>query len=88
METVALHGPRLGIARLCTALKLPRATYYLQLEARTPRPRPTPARALSASERQAVLAVLHEPRYVNLASAGGGTQDHVVRDVGTSYIVR
>jgi putative transposase len=69
METVALHGPRLGVGRLCAALVLPRATYYRHLEAQTPPPRPTPARALSAAERQEVLAVLHEPRFVDLAPA-------------------
>lgn len=69
METVALHGPRLGVGRLCDALALPRATYYRQLEAQPPPPRPTPARALSADERREVLAVLHEPRFVDLAPA-------------------
>jgi hypothetical protein len=69
METVALHGPRLGIGRLCAALVLPRATYYRHLEAQAPAPRPTPTRALSAVERQEVLAVLHEPRFVDLAPA-------------------
>ena len=69
METVALHGPRLGVGRLCRALALPRATYYRHLEAKAPPPRPTPARALTVAERQAVLDVLHEPRFVNLAPA-------------------
>ncbi len=67
METVALHGPRLGVAQLCAALALPRATYYRHLEAQAPAARPTPARALSAGERRNVLAVLHEPRFVDLA---------------------
>jgi putative transposase len=69
METVALHGPRLGVGRLCAALALPRATYYRHLEAQAPVSRPTPARALSFAERQDVLAVLHEPRFVDLAPA-------------------
>lgn len=63
-------GPRLGIAPTCAALGLPRATYY-----RRQRPqsaplsrRPSP-RALSPGERGAVLAVLHEPRFVDLAPA-------------------
>lgn len=67
METVALHGPRLGVAALCAGLDLPRATYYRRLEATAPRPRPTPVRALSPTERQDVLAVMHEPRFVDLA---------------------
>jgi putative transposase len=69
METVALHGSRLGVGRLCAALVLPRATYYRHLEAQAPSPRPTPTRALSVTERQGVLAVLHEPRFVDLAPA-------------------
>jgi putative transposase len=69
METVALHGPRLGVARLCAALVLPRATYYRRLEAQAPRLRPKPASALSLAERQAVLDVLHEPRFADLAPA-------------------
>jgi putative transposase len=70
MATVAEIGPRLGFAPMCAALGLPRATYY-----RRQRPqsalllrRPSP-RALSAGERGAVLAVLHEPRFVDLAPA-------------------
>jgi putative transposase len=69
METVALHGPRLGVARLCAALVLPRATYYRRLDAQPPRLRPKPASALSPTERQAVLDVLHEPRFADLAPA-------------------
>lgn len=67
METVALHGPRLGVAALCAGLDLPCATYYRGLEATAPPPRATPARALSATERQHVLTVMHEPRFVDLA---------------------
>jgi putative transposase len=69
METVTLHAPRLGIAPMCAAMGLARATYYRHL---TPRPRParpTPRRALKPAERQAVLDVLHETRFVDLAPA-------------------
>ena len=69
METVALHGPRLGVGRLCRALAVPRATYYRHLEAKAPPPRPTPARALTVAERRAVLDVLHEPRFADQAPA-------------------
>ena len=69
METVALHGPRLGVDRLCRALAVPRATYYRHLEAKAPPPRPTPARALTLVERRAVLDVLHEPRFADQAPA-------------------
>ena len=69
METVALHGPRLGVGRLCRAFAVPRATYYRHLEAKAPPPRPTPARALTVGERRAVLDVLHEPRFADQAPA-------------------
>ena len=69
METVALHGPRLGVGRLCRALAVPRATYYRHLEAKAPPPRPTPTRALTVAERSAVLDVLHEPRFADQAPA-------------------
>jgi putative transposase len=69
METVALHGPRLGVGRLCRALAVPRATYYRHLEAKAPPPRPTPTRALTNDERRAVLDVLHEPRFADQAPA-------------------
>lgn len=70
IATVAELAPRLGVAPTCTALEVPRASYY---RSRAPRPepqsRPTPARALPAEERQTVLDVLHEPRFVDLAPA-------------------
>jgi putative transposase len=68
--TVTDVGPRLGIALTCAALGLPRATYYRRQRpagARSPR-RPSP-RALRAEEQSAVLDVLHEPRFVDLAPA-------------------
>jgi len=70
MQTVTELGPRLGVAPTCTALGVARASYYrsLQPPVELP-PRPTPARALPAEERQAVLDVLHEPRFVDLAPA-------------------
>jgi putative transposase len=70
MATVTEIGPRLGIAPTCAALGLPRATYYRRRQpqgARSPR-RPSP-RALRTEEQTAVLAVLHEPRFVDLAPA-------------------
>jgi putative transposase len=69
METVALHGPRLGIGPMCRALAVPRATYYRHLDAKAPPLRPTPVRALSVAERRAVLDVLHEPRFADQAPA-------------------
>ncbi len=70
MATVLATGPRLGIAPTCAALGLPRATYYRRRQPRSPRGcRRSPARALAPAERQAVLARLHEPRFVDLAPA-------------------
>jgi putative transposase len=70
MRTVTELGPRLGIAPTCAALEVARASDYRQRQPRpAPRPRPTPARALPPAERQAVLDVLHEPRFVDLAPA-------------------
>ncbi len=68
MQTVTELGPRLGVAPTCAALGVARATYYrgLQPQPELP-PRPTPARALEPAERQAVLDVLHEPRFVDLS---------------------
>ena len=69
MQTIQALGPRLGVAPTCRALGLPRATYYRgQHPARPPRPRRA-GRALAPTERQAVLAALHEPRFVDLAPA-------------------
>jgi putative transposase len=70
MATVTEVGPRLGIAATCAALRVPRATYYRRRRSLSvqPRRRPSP-RALSADERAAVLSVLHESRFVDLAPA-------------------
>jgi putative transposase len=62
-------GTELGIAATCAALGLARATYYRR---RHPmygpkRRRRPPPRKLAAAERQHVLDVLHEPRFVDLA---------------------
>jgi putative transposase len=68
MQTVREMGPRLGIASTCAALGLPRATYYRRIRPAKPRaPRPQPKQALSPTERQVVLATLHEERFVDLA---------------------
>lgn len=69
-DTVREVGPRLGIASTCAALGVSTASYYRRLKP-TPAapPRPTPARALGPRERAAVLGVLHEPPFVDLAPA-------------------
>jgi len=70
MRTVAELSPKLGVAPTCAALSVPRASYYRSLApAPESKRRPTPARALAPEERQAVLDVLHEPRFVDLSPA-------------------
>jgi putative transposase len=70
MRTVTEIGPRLGIAATCAALGLPKATYYRRLAPHPPpTERPPSHRALGAEERRAVLEVLHEPRFADLAPA-------------------
>ncbi len=69
MHTVTEIGPRLGVAQTCDALGVPRATYYRSLGPRVERVPRTSSRALSPVEKAAVLTVLHEPRFVDLAPA-------------------
>ena len=70
LETIKENGPLLGIALTCAVLCLARATYYRLLAPMNgPHERRTPARALSPEQRLAVLDVLHEPRFVDLAPA-------------------
>jgi len=69
MDAVRQDAPVLGVAPLCRALGLARATLYRTWRReRFPvesTPRPKPARALGGEERQAVLDVLHEERFVD-----------------------
>lgn len=70
MQLVETHGPELGVAAACSALGVPRASFYRRRRPRPQaQPRPTPPRALTPGERERVLAVLHEPRFVDLAPA-------------------
>lgn len=67
--------PNAGLtAAACAALGVSRATVYRRRADRArpsaePRPRPHPARALPPAERQIVLALLREPRFVDRAPA-------------------
>ncbi len=69
MQAVTDLGARLGVAASCAALGLPKATYYRALKPRPPRAKRSSHRALGAVERRAVLDVLHEPRFAELAPA-------------------
>jgi len=69
MTKVKEVAPELGIEPTCAALGLARATYYRGLRPRpTPLPRSSP-RALAPEEKTCVLALLHEPRFADLAPA-------------------
>ena len=69
MSGVAYLAPLVGIVAACVMLSVARASYYRSLAPRVARPRASPPRALSGGERQQVLDVLHEPRFVDLAPA-------------------
>jgi putative transposase len=67
MTTVMEVGPKLGVAQTCAALGLPRETYYRRQRPKVSGCRRPSPRALGSDERSNVLAVLHEPRFVDLA---------------------
>ena len=62
---------QVGIQPACRALAVSRATFYRRLKPSTGRkqPRPTPARALSSAERDAVRETLCSERFVDRAPA-------------------
>jgi putative transposase len=71
---VEAQGPRLGIAPTCAALGLARATFYRQRPRPgagpiVPRARRAPRQALAPTEREAVLALLHDEQFVDLPPA-------------------
>ena len=75
MDAVAAAAPEAGvIAATCAAVGLSRATFHRRQAAATrppvhARPRPKPARALAVDERQTVLELLREDRFVDQAPA-------------------
>ena len=69
MSTVTEMGAVLGVAIVCAALGVARASYYRRLLPKALRSRKAPPRRLADHEREAVLAVLHEPRFADLAPA-------------------
>lgn len=69
MQSAQTLSTNVGVVAACDALDLSRASFYRVLkpkEARTAA-RPTPPRALSASERQVVLTTLNSERFVDQA---------------------
>jgi putative transposase len=71
-ETVEELAPIVGTRPACRALGAAPATIYRRRrppEPRPKKPRPRPARALSEAEREAVLAKLHDERFVDSSPA-------------------
>ena len=69
MVATTTLSEKVGVKAACSALGLPRATYYRHRHP-TPRDeqeRPKPPLALTAQERQAVLEHLHSRRFVDLS---------------------
>jgi putative transposase len=69
MQATEELAPQTGIAPVCEAIGLSRASLYRRRRPNTESRRPTPARALSEPERQEVLQVLHSERFVDAAPA-------------------
>lgn len=69
MSSVTEMSVVLGVAAVCAAVGIARSTYYRRLKPRERRPPARPPRKLGDAERAAVLAVLHEPRFADLAPA-------------------
>jgi putative transposase len=69
MERVKEIGTRLGIRPTCDALGVARTSYYRWLRPKDAKDRRRSPRALSSEEREAVLAVLHDDGFVDLAPA-------------------
>ena len=70
MEVVKNAAAKVGIAAACAVLDVPRSSYYRsESPMHGPWPKRSSPRALSASERQGVLDVLHEERFVDKSPA-------------------
>ncbi len=67
MTATATLSQTVGVQAACSALGVSRATYYRHQrpKPRSTRERPRPPLALTAPERQAVVDVLHSPRFVD-----------------------
>ncbi len=75
MKATEELSPKVGVAPACESLGVPRASFYRWRCRRSSRrlregaPRRPSHRALSEAERQAVLSVMHEERFVDKAPA-------------------
>ncbi len=78
-------SPVVGTSAACIALAVSRATHYRRTRGRRlgpPTPRPSPARALTETERTTVLDLLHSDRFVDVAP---GTVVATLLDEGTYH---
>lgn len=74
---IAELAPVMGVRAACRAAGRPQASHYRRHRLSPPPARPTPVRhpdrvqprALAPAERAAILAVLHEPRFVDASPA-------------------
>jgi putative transposase len=65
-------SPAVGTVAACNCLDIARATYYRRLqpaEGSGARKRPAPPRALDTKERECVVEILHQDRFVDRAPA-------------------
>ena len=69
MQVTEELAPEVGVAPVCEAIGVSRASLYRRRRPRQLSPRPTPARSLSAPERREVLQVLHSERFVDAPPA-------------------
>lgn len=71
MSAVSQLAPEVGIAGVCKALGVSRASFYRQRSSQViePKSRPRPPRSLSATEQQQVLDILHSERFVDQSPA-------------------
>jgi putative transposase len=69
MRAVTEMSVVLGVAAVCAAVGIARATYYRRLKPKQPRRGTASPRKLDEEERRRVLAILHEPRFADLAPA-------------------
>jgi putative transposase len=67
IATVDEVGAKLGVAPTCAALGLSRETYYRRQRPKVSGCHRPPTRALGVEERNRVMAVLYEPRFVDVA---------------------
>ena len=69
MQVTEELAPQVGVAPICEAIGVSRASLYRRRRPRQLSPRPTPARSLSEPERREVLQVLHSERFVDAPPA-------------------